>query len=247
MSGSVYEEHAQFYVDFVDRGFANSPGYFETLLATIVSCIGGGLNGSKVCDLCCGEGYAGRHLLRSGAAEVVGIDLSPALVAEARRRADSPALSYRTDDAQELRSVADDEFDVVVSQLAMMDVEDHRKTFGAVRRVLRPGGVFVFSLLHPCFEGRPFHVSDVPPPVLRDEQEQPIAVTVRRYATEGHFSTGGTGVRGHVGSFHRRLSTYINDLLATGFRLTHLEEPVLAETGLYSEIPIHLVVAATAE
>jgi hypothetical protein len=50
----------------------------------------------------------------------------------------------------------------------MMDVADHCRMFAAVRRILKGGGPFVFSLLHPCFDGRPFHVTDAPPFVVDD-------------------------------------------------------------------------------
>jgi len=141
------------------------------------------------------------------------------------------------------------EFDVVVSHMAMMDVVDHRKLFAAVRRVLVPGGPFVLSLLHPCFEGRPFHVRDAPPFVL-GEDGKPVAYAVRRYATEGLFRTGGDGVRGRMGSYHRTLSTYINDLLASGFVLERLEEPLAGDdakqVGLFAEVPTALVISARA-
>jgi ubiquinone/menaquinone biosynthesis C-methylase UbiE len=249
MSGTVYDEHANFYIDFVDRGLASEDGYVALLLSTLASCLGNRLWGARVCDLCCGEGYVSRYLLAQGAREVVGIDLSSVLIDEAKRRATSAELTYRVDDAQELRSVGDGAFDVVVSQLAMMDVADHRKMFAAVRRVLVAGGPFVFSLLHPCFEGRPFHVTDAPPFVL-DEKGTPVAYAVRRYASEGHFQSGGNGVRGRMGSYHRRLSTYVNDLLDTGFVLERLDEPLAGDdaskNGLFAEVPTALVVTARA-
>ncbi len=249
MTPTVYDEHADFYVDFVDRGLASKNGYTGLLLATMAECLGDRIAGARVCDLCCGEGYAGRYLLERGAREVVGIDSSSALVAVARRRAHASGPSYRVDDAQALPSVSDGAFDVVVSQMAMMDVPDHRRLFATVRRVLAPGGPFVFSLLHPCFEGRPFHVREAPPYVL-DENGQPLAYAVRRYASEGLWQSGGDGVRGRMGSYHRTVSTYINDLLASGFALERLEEPLAGadatKAGLFAEVPTVLVVAARA-
>ena len=249
MVESVYDRHADFFLAFVDRGLASENGYVNLLLSQLVACLGDHLAGAKVCDLCCGEGYAGRHLMTQGAREVVGIDAAPALIEEAKRRATTPALSYRVDDAQALNSVADGEFDAVICQMAMMDVADHRQLFAAVRRVIVPGGPFVFSLLHPCFEGRPFHVRDAPP-FLMDDAGQPLAFSVRRYATEGYWESGGTGVRGHMGSYHRTLSTYVNDLLAGGFVLERLEEPLAgadaSRAGLFGEVPTVLVVGARA-
>jgi 2-polyprenyl-3-methyl-5-hydroxy-6-metoxy-1,4-benzoquinol methylase len=249
MTETVYDRHARFYLDFIDRGLASANGYVRLLLSTIVACLGDRLMGARVCDLCCGEGYAGRHLLSCGAGEVVGVDASSVLIEEARRRADSDALSYRVDDAQELATLADRSFDIVVSQMAMMDVADHKRLFAAVRRVLADGGAFVFSLLHPCFEGRPFHVRDAPPYVL-DDDGRPIACSVRRYATEGFWDSGGDGVRGHVGAYHRTLSTYVNDLIGAGFVLERLDEPLAgadaSRLGFFAEVPTVLLVAAQA-
>ena len=246
---TIYDQHAQFYLDFIDRGLAAENGHVNLLLSTLRACLGSRLLGARVCDLCCGEGYLGRHLVRHGAREVVGIDLSSALIDVARRRANAEALSYRVDDAHELRTLRDGEFDVVVSQLAMMDVADHRKLFAAVRRVLVSGGPFVFSMLHPCFHGAPFHVRDAPE-FLLDDKGEPIAYAIRRYATEGYWESGGTGVRGHMGSYHRTISTYVNDLIPAGFALERLEEPLAggdaAKTGLFAEVPTVLVVAARA-
>jgi SAM-dependent methyltransferase len=126
--------------------------------------------------------------------------------------------------------------------MAIMDIPEHRALFRSVRRVLKPGGIFVFSMLHPCFE-TPFHAPDESP-ILVDENGTAIAYVVRRYAKEGFWQSGGTGVRGHMGAYHRTLSTLLNDLLATGFLLARLDEPVMEGRGLFSQVPQTLLVAA---
>ena len=111
-----------------------------------------------------------------------------------------------------------------------------------MRRVLTPGGVFVFSLLHPCFEA-PFHIPDQPQ-FQTDASDAPIAYIVRRYASEGFWRSDGTGVRGHMGAYHRMLSTLLNDLLAVGFVLDRLDEPVVRGGGLCAQVPQTLLVTA---
>lgn len=53
-------------------------------------------------------------------------------------------------------------------------------------------------------------------------------------------------MRGRVGAYHRTLSTLINDLLAAGFVLCGLHEPLSGTTGLYSRVPRVLLVEAEA-
>jgi ubiquinone/menaquinone biosynthesis C-methylase UbiE len=247
-TGAVYDRHAQFFLDFTDRSLASGSSGVVLVLSRLIAFLGERLKGARVCDLCCGEGYVGRRLIEQGAREVVGVDVSPMLIEAARRRASSPGLSYVVDDAQILRTIADGAFDVVVAQMAMMDVADHRRLFTAVRRVIAPGAPFVFSMLHPCFEA-PFHVPDQPPYLL-DDDERPLGRIVRRYASEGLWDSGGDGMRGRMGVFHRQLSTYLNDLIASGFALERLEElhgdPDAPAGGLFAEIPTYLAVAAHA-
>jgi ubiquinone/menaquinone biosynthesis C-methylase UbiE len=247
MAATVYDRHAAFYLDFVDRGQA-ARGGADPVLAALIDCLGDRLRGSRVLDLCCGEGYAGRCLIRLGAGQVVGVDLSSELIAEAKRRADSPALSYLVDDARQLASVRDSEFDAVISQMAMMDVANHIDLFASVRRVLVKGGPFVLSMLHPCFMA-PCHATEAPP-LTFDDAGRPVAVSVRRYATEGHWNSAGDGVRGRMGAYHRMISTYVNDLIACGFVLERMEEPLAGDNGsrigLAGEVPTVLVISARA-
>ena len=119
------------------------------------------------------------------------------------------------------------------------------RTYGAVWRVLRYDGLFVFSILHPCFEA-PFAAREGLIEV--DDDDNFVAVRVNRYTEEGQWYSGGNGIRGTLGSVHRTLSTYVNTLLATGFELTGLAEPTLAageyerkEEQWASKVPRYLV------
>lgn len=242
MNETIYDKHAQFYLDFVDRNLADQNGLWHVLLSRFQEILGDRLQGARVCDIACGEGYLSRFLGPLGPQEVIGIDLSAALIDVANQRSNGPNLSYRVDDAQHLRTFSDGSVDIAVSQLAIMDIPDHRAMFQSVRRVLRPAGIFVFSLLHPCFE-TPFHAPQEEP-FLVNESGSPIAYVVRRYASEGFWQSGGTGVRGHMGAYHRKLSTLLNDLLMTGFLMEKLDEPVVEAKGLFSQVPQALLMAA---
>ena len=242
MNETIYDKHVQFYLDFVDRSLADKNGLWQVLLARFQEILGNRLAGARVCDIACGEGYLSRFLGQFGPQEVVGIDISAELIDAAMQRRNRPNLSYRVDDAQQLQTFADASVDIAVSQMAMMDIPDHRALFRSVRRVLKTGGVFVFSLLHPCFES-PFHLPEEPQFQV-DTNGNPIAYFIRHYAREGFWQSGGTGVRGHMGAYHRTVSTLINDLLVAGFSLERLEEPVVGGKGLFSQVAQTLLIAA---
>jgi ubiquinone/menaquinone biosynthesis C-methylase UbiE len=241
---SRYDTVAEFYVAFVDRMLSDPDSFWHPLRALYTELLQNRLPGARVLDVACGEGHLSRWLGTLGPREVIGIDISAELLRVAAERTAQPNIHFRLDDAQTLGRIQNATTDIAVSNLALMDIPDHRALFGSVRRVLAPGGVFVCSLLHPCFQA-PFHEPEAPQFIF-DEKNKPVGYTIREYAQEGHWNSGGTGVRGRVGAYHRTLSTLINDLLAVGFQLLGLHEPLSGTTGLYSRVPRVLVIEAQA-
>jgi len=98
-------------------------------------------SGSRVLDLCCGHGNVFEALHAAGHS-VVGVDFSPAMVARARARL--PAGDFVEADAQDL-PFPDRDFDAVVCSFGMMHVPDQPRALAQVKRVLRPGGLFMLT------------------------------------------------------------------------------------------------------
>jgi malonyl-CoA O-methyltransferase len=102
----------------------------------------------RIVDLGCGTGAGAAALKeRHRKALVVGLDLAPAMLVQARRRsrwrrpvrvacADIGALP-----------IASQSVDLVFSNLAAFWTRDPAGFYAEVRRVLRPGGMFLFSTL----------------------------------------------------------------------------------------------------
>ena len=127
--------------------------------------------------------------------------------------------------------------------LALMDMADHARVFGAVRRVLKPGGAFLFSVLHPCFEGTPFHAEREPRYVV-DGDGTPTAFAVCRYATEGYRKSVETACAGRVAPA-TACSSYVNDLVEAGFAIERLASRSSRAAGLFAEVPTVLLVLAS--
>ena len=103
-----------------------------------------------IVDLGCGPGVAGRALLkRYRGAQVIGIDFAPAMLRAARRgRRWFSAQRLVCADAQAL-PLPPDSADLVFSNLTLQWCADPAAVFGEVWRVLRPGGLFLFTSLGP--------------------------------------------------------------------------------------------------
>ena len=149
----------------------------------------------------------------------MAVDLSRGPLAIARRHeAAAPlGITYRHGDARTLAGIPDAAFDGVLCNLALMDIADLTPTLASVARVLRPGGWFVFSILHPCYHTALAYEVQTEDGALR---------AVGRYFIEGHWrSDRRPGPPGKVGLYHRTLSTYVNTLTASGLMVEAMREP----------------------
>jgi malonyl-CoA O-methyltransferase len=101
------------------------------------------VQGARVLDAGCGTGRYCDVLAAAGAARVVGLDRSPAML----RRAARATCRLRADLAR--LPLADASFDLVLSGLVLPDVPELTPVLGEWARVLRPGGLVICSTLHP--------------------------------------------------------------------------------------------------
>lgn len=106
------------------------------------------LAGRVVLDAGCGSGAQCEWLAQQGAT-VVGVDLSPAMVEEARRRCRGSG-QFLVADLGEPLALDDASLDGVTCSLALHYVRDWAVPLTSFHRVLRPGGWVVLSLDHPA-------------------------------------------------------------------------------------------------
>lgn len=105
------------------------------------------LSGRAVLDIGCGTGRVSSIALDRGAASIVGVDLSPAMLNEAHARSD-PSITFAKGDACALPFDASS-FDVVLCSLVLGHVERLDDALSEINRVLRPGGRVVITGFHP--------------------------------------------------------------------------------------------------
>jgi SAM-dependent methyltransferase len=101
-----------------------------------------------VLEIACGTGLVTRRLRArlDPAVRLVATDLSKAMLDYARAKlADRRGIEWREADALKL-PFGDGEFGAVVCAFGVMFVPDKAAAFREARRVLRPGGVFLFNV-----------------------------------------------------------------------------------------------------
>jgi SAM-dependent methyltransferase len=106
----------------------------------------GDVAGKTVIDLACGEGHYTRALRQQGAARIVGVDLSRAMIglAEAEEARRPLGVEYRVGDVRTLGMLG--EFDLAFAAYLLnyaRTAEELAQMCRAVARALRPGGRFV--------------------------------------------------------------------------------------------------------
>ncbi|MBR4653057.1 MAG: ubiquinone/menaquinone biosynthesis methyltransferase [Kiritimatiellae bacterium] len=104
--------------------------------------IGGGP--LRVLDLACGTGDSTLALARRfPSAEIVGVDITPAMLDMARRKCAAPNMRFMEGDAQGLPAAAAGPFDACMCAFGFRNFPDRRKALREVGRVLAPGGELV--------------------------------------------------------------------------------------------------------
>ncbi|HEX7110375.1 MAG TPA: bifunctional 2-polyprenyl-6-hydroxyphenol methylase/3-demethylubiquinol 3-O-methyltransferase UbiG [Aestuariivirga sp.] len=104
--------------------------------------------GKNVLDLGCGGGFMSEALARRGAT-VTGIDPAEKAIAIAQRHATQQNLSIRyLVGSGEKLPVTDASLDYVICVDVLEHVFDLGQVIGEVRRVLRPGGTFLFDTIN---------------------------------------------------------------------------------------------------
>ena len=188
--------------------------------------------GDRVLDCACGNGNFSRRLAEAGC-RVTAFDFSETLVTRARERCGQygEAISFHVADATkeaELLSLGCG-YDAAVSNMAVMDIAEISPLFRAVYAMLKPEGVFVFSLMHPCFQ---------PPNMRKVTETEEVgrelvtrhSIQIFEYVSPRRFE--GIALKGQPAAqlyYHRPLSVLLESCFSAGFVMDAMREPVFAK------------------
>jgi len=189
-------------------------------------------NGDRILDIGCGAGRFSRRMVELGA-YVVACDLSVKFINRAKQRTPADVknnIEYHVVDAadeKELLSLGKNGFDKIISTMAIMDMATITPMIKAVKKNLKPGGCFVYSILHPCFNST--EVS-----MFAEEDERTGRLVARNgvkiFKYINPYVSKGEGIIGQPESqyyFHRPLEVLFNVGFDNSFVINGFEEPTL--------------------
>lgn len=185
--------------------------------------------GEVILDAACGNGQFARTMAGLNA-HVIAVDASERMIGNAKARSANHAgqIEYRVCDCtnqEHLLTLGERRFDHVVCTMALMDMAEIEPLVSASVKLLKAGGHFVFSLLHPCFnsgmtkQGMERHD-------IGGELVEEYFVKVSRYSVPA--TTKGLAMLGQPVPhyyFHRPLSILFQPFFSAGFVLDGLTEP----------------------
>lgn len=106
-------------------------------------------------DIGCGNGYMARHLAKQGA-KVYASDISSKLIEEAKKKSKNVDIFYSVHDATDFSDYKTEMFDIVLMNMVIHYIKDLDKLFDGVNKVLKRGGLLVFSTTHPFRPSPPY-------------------------------------------------------------------------------------------
>ena len=211
--------------------------------------------GQKILDIGCGQGYFSLAFGKLGA-QVVGVDLGEALIAQAKLNTHSSKttdVNFLVGDAARLGLVDQGDFDAATIILAIQNMESAKNVFESIASNLKVGAKLFLVLNHPAFRVPQFSAWGF------DQQKNVEYRRVDRYLSDLKINIEmhpGLANSTQTMSFHRPLQHYFKALIKTGFVVTGLEEwtthkrsdsgpKAKAENIAKAEIPMFLFLEAT--
>lgn len=203
--------------------------------------------GEEILDIACGNGNFSKRLVDLGA-KVTAFDYSANLIENAKKRCSLylDKIKFKQIDAtnyDQFIELGPEGFDKAVANMALMDIADIDPLFNAVYKLLKSKGVFVFSIMHPCFQ----------PPKMRkiieiedlgEKVETRNSIQIFNYITSQCYE--GNGIVGQPVPqlyYHRPLSELFEQSFKAGFLVNGVKEPVFStDKTEWNEIPPALII-----
>jgi ubiquinone/menaquinone biosynthesis C-methylase UbiE len=170
----------------------------------------GNIKGKKILDFGCGTGSYIKQMLKKGA-RIKGFDISPEMLKIAKKN--YPKLELKLGSGYKIPFK--EKFDIVLSQLVVEHIKDWDKIFKEVNRVLKKGGIFVFSKGNPITEIT-WKVSKKNPLIRKFDN---YFVEKKNLSEWKNILHKGRAKKVRMPFYHKTYETIINLIIKNGFEI----------------------------
>jgi ubiquinone/menaquinone biosynthesis C-methylase UbiE len=208
-------EGAQNYLDFL----ANDDGQFfrKVLFEAFARRLGDDRN-QKILDVACGPGWLANEVAKNYP-NIEACDGSRNFLEHARR--EYPHLKFTEVDLNSRLPYSDDEFDTLIMSMAAHDVEDQVKTFTELRRIVKPGGKLMLTMVNPYYA---FPVGVWKRGIIGRLLMRRPRLLVRPYHWLAGKNSRNFTFNKTLECYFYKLSEHLNHITESGFSLTHMQD-----------------------
>lgn len=169
---------------------------------------GDSLRGRTLLDVGCGTG---RHTFRCAAAgaQVTALDFSAGMLQQAQRKPGAENIRFIAHDLTQPLPLPDASFEQALCCLVMDHIPQPQALLSEIRRVLKPGGSLVVSLMHP-------------------------ALLIR--GVEARFTQPDTGQKICPKSYPHRICDYVMAIVRSGLSIAEMSEHLMT-AEIIAELP----------
>lgn len=217
MKQNIYDNEI-FYKSYLELR-TNSTGLNDVLeIPAFRTLLPEDLRHMQILDLGCGFGEACSWYASQGAAKVIGVDISDKMIFRAKQLYSQDNIKYLHLPIEDI-SFPKEQFDLVLSSLAFHYIADFKNLLERIYHCLKTDGFLIFSQEHPIAIAK-----KVPDGWVKNKNGEKLHWILDNYNEEG--------IRKHnwfiddVIKYHRTISSVINTLIETGFKIVKVLEPV---------------------
>jgi ubiquinone/menaquinone biosynthesis C-methylase UbiE len=222
MKQNIYDNHTFFreYSSLRNSGVTYNDFVEQPAIKSALS----NLNGKSILDLGCGTGQFAKFCIENGASKVIGIDISGNMIEQAIKDNKHEKIEYICISIEDFE-LQNQQFDIIISSLAVHYIEDYPALIKKVSRLLNKNGEFIFSTEHPIVTARKEMNN-----WIKDDKGNRLHWALDNYQEEGkreqHWYIDG------VIKYHRTISSLINTLINNGLVLEKIIEPQSIPAGI---------------
>ena len=229
---NIWNSNAKDWDDYMGE---NGNDWHKELIAPETECLLNLKRNDRLLDIGCGNGLFARRIAKKGI-KVTAFDFSNLNIENAKKY-DTANIDYLTLDAildSDLKKLNNRKFEGLVSNMVLMDMPDVECLFSHIKDLLTDNGVFVFSILHPCFNSEYTEIKDDGSLIIKDYIHNDISkgIAIPTQTKKQYY-------------FHRPISYYMNLGIVNGLVINGFIESAFdtkANKGVYSKFPPILII-----